>query len=471
MFRPSHFEQDSLVALPCSGRLTLNRIVSLLGHVPAVPWKESRSQLTPALTSSRIRGMIPFMLEVCKDLKNYLDREISKGPLEAKDVAARYTTDNLASCEFGIHGRALSDEDDTIFSKEFHKFFKKFVTEAVSKREISGVTRNDFLQILLQLKQKGEIDSEENSNENDHKRKFVCESSDKAIGKHKLHTGSYVLSDTTNQRHPFREDLHQRASEAENSLKSKVEQNINTLMSISGYKYVSYINDNKEFIIKELSILSVCSTLRWVLRYPSTIEELTTLAENQANYIINKLHGIPWDSDDVDNSLIYSLISRAKLRAKAVYVKGEAYSEQSLLSHAATLFVEGYETSSIVMSYTLFELAVNPDIQERVRAEIEESKGEMTLETISKMSYLDKVLSGKQGLACNKLTYLDKFLSDKQGLACNKLTYLDKVLSDKQGLACNKLTYLDKDRCPPCLLVPPKKSHHATAHSETTCYN
>nr|CAD7411167.1 unnamed protein product [Timema cristinae] len=69
------------------------------------------------------------------------------------------------------------------------------------------------------------------------------------------------------------------------------------------------------------------------------------------------------------------------------------YSEQSLLSHAATLFVEGYETSSIVMSYTLFELAVNPDIQERVRAEIEESKGEMTLETISKMSYLDKVLS------------------------------------------------------------------------------
>nr|CAD7203721.1 unnamed protein product [Timema douglasi] len=73
------------------------------------------------------------------------------------------------------------------------------------------------------------------------------------------------------------------------------------------------------------------------------------------------------------------------------------YSEQSLLSHAATLFVEGYETSSIVMSYTLFELAVNPDIQERVRAEIEatlkESKGEMTLETISKMSYLDKVVS------------------------------------------------------------------------------
>nr|CAD7574541.1 unnamed protein product [Timema californicum] len=94
----------------------------------------------------------------------------------------------------------------------------------------------------------------------------------------------------------------------------------------------------------------------------------------------------------------------------------EAYSEQSLLSHAATLFVEGYETSSIVMSYTLFELAVNPDIQERVRAEIEatlkESKGEMTLETISKMSYLDKVVSGKQGYVCSKIAYLDKVVSE-----------------------------------------------------------
>nr|CAD7612841.1 unnamed protein product [Timema genevievae] len=75
--------------------------------------------------------MIPFMLEVSKDLKNYLDRELSKGPLEAKDLAARYTTDNLASCEFGIHGRALSDVDDTfrklgkeIFDPSFLKNIK-----------------------------------------------------------------------------------------------------------------------------------------------------------------------------------------------------------------------------------------------------------------------------------------------------------------------------------------------------------
>ncbi|CAG2066370.1 unnamed protein product, partial [Timema podura] len=60
-----------------------------------------------------------------------------------------------------------------MFSKKFHKFFKEFVPEAVSKRETSGVTRNDFLQILLQLKQKGGIYSEENPNENEHKRKFV----------------------------------------------------------------------------------------------------------------------------------------------------------------------------------------------------------------------------------------------------------------------------------------------------------
>nr|CAD7426565.1 unnamed protein product [Timema monikensis] len=86
----------------------------------------------------------------------------------------------------------------------------------------------------------------------------------------------------------------------------------------------SFIDDSKEFIVKELIVLSVCGTLlqHWVLKPSYVIEELSTTAKKQSNYIVNKLHGIPWDSSDVYYSLLESLISHATTRAETVYVKG-----------------------------------------------------------------------------------------------------------------------------------------------------
>nr|CAD7576769.1 unnamed protein product [Timema californicum] len=50
---------------------------------------------------------------------------------------------------------------------------------------------------------------------------------------------------------------------------------------------------------------------------------LLATAKKQAEYIVNKLHGIPWDSGDEDYSLLEFLISRATTRAETVYIKGE----------------------------------------------------------------------------------------------------------------------------------------------------
>lgn len=70
-----------------------------------------------------------------------------------------------------------------------------------------------------------------------------------------------------------------------------------------------------------------------------------------------------------------------------------------VVANAATFFGDGYETSSTVLSFALFELALNPDVQEKLRREIltkiEENKGELTYELIMEMEYLDACLSGK----------------------------------------------------------------------------
>lgn len=48
------------------------------------------------------------------------------------------------------------------------------------------------------------------------------------------------------------------------------------------------------------------------------------------------------------------------------------------------------------MSYTLYELAMNPDVQKRLQQEVDEvlagSKGEITEEVISKLTYLEQCI-------------------------------------------------------------------------------
>ena len=70
-----------------------------------------------------------------------------------------------------------------------------------------------------------------------------------------------------------------------------------------------------------------------------------------------------------------------------------------IAAQAFVFFLAGFETTSATMTFCLYELALNPDIQERVQNEIdtvlEKHGGDITYESISEMEYLDKVVSGE----------------------------------------------------------------------------
>lgn len=71
-----------------------------------------------------------------------------------------------------------------------------------------------------------------------------------------------------------------------------------------------------------------------------------------------------------------------------------------LAAQAFAFFTPGFETISVTLTCMLYELARNPHIQARVRCEIETFFGNalddlcITYETVSKMKYLDSVISG-----------------------------------------------------------------------------
>jgi cytochrome P450 family 6 len=73
-----------------------------------------------------------------------------------------------------------------------------------------------------------------------------------------------------------------------------------------------------------------------------------------------------------------------------------------LAAQVFIFFVAGFETSSTTMSFCLYEMALNPDIQRRVQEEIDsvlqQHNGEITYETIQQMEYLDKTVAGKAGV-------------------------------------------------------------------------
>nr|CAD7407731.1 unnamed protein product [Timema cristinae] len=238
-------------------------------------WRTVRSQITPAFTSGKIKPMFSLMTEVCQEMKTYLEKVSPQGPVEVKEMSNKYTSDVVASCAYGIKGDAFTNPDAKFLkagknlfkmsgwgtakmiilfvSKEVEQFFRSVLRDVLSLREKSGIVRNDFLQLLIQIKAKGQLP-------------------------------------------PTQQD--------------------------------KLANENTKKI----------------------------------------------STGDNTN-----------------------YGDEDILAHATTFFLDGYETSALTLSFILLELALNIDIQEKLRTEIDEvldeDQGELSNDAINRMKYLGMVVS------------------------------------------------------------------------------
>jgi len=69
------------------------------------------------------------------------------------------------------------------------------------------------------------------------------------------------------------------------------------------------------------------------------------------------------------------------------------------VAQAFAFLAAGFETSATTMSFALYELALQPDIQDRLRTEItkvlSKHQGQLTYDGMQEMVYLDMVVSGE----------------------------------------------------------------------------
>ncbi|XP_065367005.1 uncharacterized protein LOC135959839 [Calliphora vicina] len=175
----------------------------LTGHLVLLEgeeWRAMRTKLTPVFTSAKMKYMFPTMVAVGKNFSQTLKQELSKTPnnvLEIKDLCARFTTDVIGSCAFGIECNSLQDPNaefrvkgraiftDTrhgilvqmfmmifpdlarklhmkLFTDSVSDFFINIVKQTVDYRLANNIKRNDFMDLLIELKNKND-DTEHNS--------------------------------------------------------------------------------------------------------------------------------------------------------------------------------------------------------------------------------------------------------------------------------------------------------------------
>jgi len=168
-------------------------------YLRGTKWRIVRSKLTPTFTSGKMKMMFSLITECAEHLQQYLDKPARNGGvLEMKDVMARFTTDVIGSCAFGVNcnsirnpnaefrrmGKHLSDQSvgkylrtmlrtfSSFLLKFFHvrlypdemsNFFMGLVKDVIDYREKNNVVRNDFMQLLIQLKNKGKVDDDGDS--------------------------------------------------------------------------------------------------------------------------------------------------------------------------------------------------------------------------------------------------------------------------------------------------------------------
>jgi len=82
---------------------------------------------------------------------------------------------------------------------------------------------------------------------------------------------------------------------------------------------------------------------------------------------------------------------------KTMEAKKYELTDNDIAANALIFFFAGFDSVSGLMSFMGYELAINQDIQERLRAEIDElfedNNGKVTYEAVNKAKYLDMVIS------------------------------------------------------------------------------
>ncbi|XP_034652025.1 cytochrome P450 6a8 isoform X2 [Drosophila subobscura] len=151
-------------------------------------WRILRNKLSSTFTAGKMKFMYPTVVSVADELITVMHEKVKKNAsLEIRDLVSRFTVDVIGTCAFGIKCNSLRDENAEFlmmgkrsfvdkrhgslllaFMQSYPKlarrlrmvrtaahiqeFYKRIVYETVAVREKENIKRNDFMDLLIEMK-------------------------------------------------------------------------------------------------------------------------------------------------------------------------------------------------------------------------------------------------------------------------------------------------------------------------------
>lgn len=160
-------------------------------------WKKMRSTITPAFSTKKLKGMVETLINCGRLLEKALN-QYAGTEVEVKEFFERYTSNVIASVGFGLEINSFENPNNdfrkfsrrsfqplfrnmfrifvSIMSPFLSKTFgirfadrdvKEFMTETVSQnlkyREENNIVRKDFFQLLIQLRNSGKVNDDDDN--------------------------------------------------------------------------------------------------------------------------------------------------------------------------------------------------------------------------------------------------------------------------------------------------------------------
>uniref|UniRef100_A0A0A9Z5T4 Putative cytochrome P450 6a13 n=1 Tax=Lygus hesperus TaxID=30085 RepID=A0A0A9Z5T4_LYGHE len=185
---------------------------------------------------------------------------------------------------------------------------------------------------------------------------------------------------------------------------------------------IAYLNNNlgKKFETQELCArftTDIVSSCVFGIKTTSHTDESSEFRKRSEHILDNTWRMLMWQVapklvdmlkipllDKISHNYFYNLVksvvemrkeknlSRADFIQNLIDEKNENFSLMDMTAQTMTFFIDGFASSATEMSFMLFMLAIYPEVQDRLREELNSSK-KLDFDTLHHLPYLDAVLN------------------------------------------------------------------------------
>ncbi|CAG2108246.1 unnamed protein product, partial [Medioppia subpectinata] len=405
----------------------------MLTELQGEDWKRVRSITTPVFTSGKMRRMYPLVRQSVEGFMNTLSEYVKdKHEIDVKDMYGCLTMDVIANCAFATKTNAFKDPNNpfVVHERNALKFsFLKFISMLLLPQTLMNEKSVDFFSTIKSKKHPivGKMLTELQGEDWKRVRSittpvftsgkmrrmyplvrqsvegFMNTLSEYVKDKHEIDVkdmyGCLTMDVIANcafatKTNAFKDPNNVFVVNARNVFKFPV------LKLMSMLLLPQFVLNRLKFktLMNEKSVDFFSAILRQILRVR---EKLETKSIDLIDLMMRAKEGkdnINDESDRHESHHINQGEEELEIEKKILNIKtsNKFITEDEIIAQGFLVFVAGYETTATTLSFCSYELALNPDVQQKLYEEVMSSmdiNGEIDYEVLTKLPFLDAVIA------------------------------------------------------------------------------